>query len=59
MRAIRRWPVVSSLGIVQILAWGSSSYLMAVLAQPIVTDTGWPLPWIVGAVSALACAGLA
>ena len=59
MRAIRRWPVVSSLGIVQILAWGSSYYLMAVLAQPIVTDTGWPLPWIVGAVSALACAGLA
>ena len=59
MRAIRRWPVVSSLGIVQILAWGSSYYLMAVLAKPIVTDTGRPLPWVVGAVSvALACAGM-
>ena len=58
--AARRWPVVSSLGIVQILAWGSSYYLMAVLAQPIVADTGWPLPWVVGAISlALACAGIA
>ena len=34
MSATRRWPVVSSLGIVQILAWGSSYYLMAVLAKP-------------------------
>ncbi len=60
MSAARRWPVVSSLGIVQILAWGSSYYLMAVLAQPIVTDTGWPLPWVVGAISAaLACAAMA
>lgn len=60
MSATRRWPVVTSLGIVQILAWGSSYYLMAVLAKPIVTATGWPLPWVVGAVSAaLACAGLA
>lgn len=60
MIAARRWPVISSLGIVQILAWGSSYHLMAVLAQPIVTDTGWPLPWAVGAVSAaLACAGMA
>ena len=59
MSATRRWPVVSSLGIVQILAWGSSYYLMAVLAKPIVTDTGRPLPWVVGAVSvALACAGM-
>ena len=60
MVAARRWPVISSLGIVQILAWGSSYYLMAVLAQPIVADTGWPLPWVVGAISlALACAGIA
>ena len=60
MSAIRRWQVVSSLGIVQILAWGSSYYLMAVLAQPIVNDTGWPLPWVVGALSlGLVCAGLA
>lgn len=59
MAAARRWPVTSALGIVQILAWGSSYYLMAVLAQPIVTDTGWPLPWVVGALSlGLACRGL-
>lgn len=60
MVAARRWPVISALGIVQILAWGSSYYLMTVLAQPIVNDTGWPLPWVVGALSlALACAGVA
>ena len=60
MTAARRWPVISALGIVQILAWGSSYYLMAVLAQPIVDDTGWPLPWVVGALSlGLACGGLA
>ena len=47
MVAARRWPVISALGIVQILAWGSSYYLMPVLALPIVTDTGWPLPWVV------------
>src|SRR5690606_23835457 len=55
----KRWPVISALGIVQIFAWGSSYYLMAVLAAPIVADTGWPLPWVVGAISAaLACAGM-
>lgn len=60
MQATRRWPVISALGIVQIFAWGSSYYLMAVLAAPIVAETGWPLPWVVGAISvALACAGLA
>jgi len=60
MVAARRWPVISALGIVQILAWGSSYYLMAVLAKPIVTDTGWSLPWVVGALSlGLVCAGLA
>src|SRR3546814_14167967 len=34
-----------------ILAWGSSFYLLAVLAGPIAADTGWPLSWIVGALS--------
>ncbi|MBV0893191.1 hypothetical protein KTN05_15360 [Paracoccus sp. Z118] len=58
MVAARRWRVISALGIVQILAWSSSYYLMAVLAQPIVTDTGGPCLGG-GAVSvALACAGL-
>jgi hypothetical protein len=55
-----RFVVISALGIFEILAWGSSFYLPAVLAAPIVRDTGWPLPWIVGALSAgLLVAGLA
>lgn len=46
-----RWPIISALGVVQIFAWGSSYYLLAVLAAPIAADTGWPLAWIVGALS--------
>jgi MFS family permease len=43
----------------QILAWGSSYYLPAVLAGPITADTGWPLPWVVGGLSlGLLVAGL-
>lgn len=44
--------VVSALGVAQILAWGSSYYLTAVLAKPIATDTGWSLTWVVGGLSA-------
>jgi predicted MFS family arabinose efflux permease len=52
--------VVSALGITQILAWGSSYYLLAVLAQPIRQDTGWPAGWIAGGLSlGLLVAGLA
>jgi MFS family permease len=47
----RRAATVTALGIVQILAWGSSYYLLAVLAAPIARDTGWSLAWIVGALS--------
>jgi predicted MFS family arabinose efflux permease len=43
--------VVSAVGVAQILAWGSSYYLPAVLAKPIAADTGWPLTWVVGALS--------
>jgi MFS family permease len=43
--------VVSAIGMAQILAWGSSYYLPAVLAGPIAADTGWPLAWVVGALS--------
>ncbi len=39
------------MGVTQILAWGSSYYLPAVLADPIVRDTGWPLTWVVGGLS--------
>jgi MFS family permease len=56
----RRWPIISALGVVQIFAWGSSYYLLAVLAEPIAADTGWPLPWIIGALSlGMILAGLA
>ncbi len=51
--------VISALGITQILAWGSSFYLPAVLAQPIAADTGWSLGWVVGGLSVgLLAAGL-
>ncbi len=43
--------VIPVLGVTQILAWGSSYYLLAVLAQPIANDTGWPLAWVVGGLS--------
>eukprot|EP01031_Cornospumella_fuschlensis_P016571 gene16571-20251_t len=51
-RPTRRWQVISALGVMQIFTWGSSYYLLAVLAAPIAADTGWPLPWIFGALSA-------
>jgi MFS family permease len=51
--------VVPALGITQILAWGSTFYLLAVLAAPIVKDTGWSYEWVVAGVSlGLAVAGL-
>jgi MFS family permease len=46
-----RGVVITALGITQILAWGSSYYLPAVLAQPIAEGTGWPFPWVVGGLS--------
>jgi hypothetical protein len=49
-REPRRSAVVTGLGITQILVWGCSYYLPAVLAKPITAETGWPLPWVVGAV---------
>lgn len=60
MASPRRWPVISALGVIEILAWGSSFYLPAVLAGPIAEDTGWPLAWVVGglAVGLLAAAAI-
>jgi predicted MFS family arabinose efflux permease len=64
----RAWPApdrsgkrltVMVLGSLQILSWGSTFYLLAVLANPIVHDTGWPYPWVVGGLSVgLLVAGL-
>ena len=42
---------VTVLGLGQVFAWGATYYLPAVLARPIAQDTGWPLTWIVGALS--------
>lgn len=51
--------VITVLGVTQILAWGSSYYLPAVLASPIAADTGWSLTWVVGGLSlGLLLAGL-
>ncbi|GJE03341.1 MFS transporter [Methylobacterium isbiliense] len=52
MRDRPQLTVISALGVVQILTWGTSYYLLTVLAPPIAADTGWPLPWIVGSLSA-------
>jgi MFS family permease len=42
---------VTTLGLTQVLAWGSTYYLPAVLAKPIAVDTGWSLTWVVGGLS--------
>ncbi len=56
---IDRRAVVAALGVVQILAWGTSFYFPAVFAVAIVADTGWSLAWVVSGTSiALLCAGL-
>jgi MFS family permease len=56
------WPaptVVGALGFAQIIAWGSSYYLPAVLAPAIAAHEHWPLPWVVGGLSlGLVAAGL-
>ncbi|HEV7252068.1 MAG TPA: MFS transporter [Mesorhizobium sp.] len=54
-----RGVVISTLGVTQIFAWGSTYYLPAVLAAPMGADTGWPLPWVAAGVSVgLLMAGL-
>jgi predicted MFS family arabinose efflux permease len=50
MQVSPRW-AVAALGLVQILAWGTTFYFPAVFAKPIVGATGWPLGWVVGGVS--------
>ncbi|MBX9933462.1 MAG: MFS transporter [Methylobacterium sp.] len=55
----RRWSVIWALGVVQIMTWGSSFYLLSVLVAPITKDTGWPLGWVIGGLSVgLLVAGL-
>jgi predicted MFS family arabinose efflux permease len=53
------WATVGALGLTQILAWGTTYYLLAVLAEPIAADTGWPMTAIVSGLSlGLLVAGL-
>src|SRR5215207_6303607 len=51
MRRSTQRVVITTLGLGQILGWGSTYYLRAVLAKPIAADTGWSLPWIVTGLS--------
>ncbi|MBD8790465.1 MFS transporter [Pseudomonas syringae] len=39
------------LGLLQILSWGGSFYLLGVLADPIAADTGWSHQWVLGGAS--------
>ena len=51
--------IVTALGVTQILAWGSTFYLLAVLAPYIVRDAGWPYDRVIaGASVGLFVAGL-
>ena len=55
----RRLPLILALGTTQTLAWASSVYLPAILADPIAHDLGISANWIFGAYSgALVIAGL-
>jgi MFS family permease len=57
--AFSRPVTITALGISQILGWGTSFYFPAVLAPPIVADTGWSLAWVVSGTSiGLLVAGL-
>jgi len=47
----RRGVIVTTLGSLQILAWGSSFYLLTVLAGPIASDTGWNSAGVIGGIS--------
>jgi len=43
--AARRTALITALGLVQILMWGSIFYLLAVIGPAIVAETGWPERW--------------
>lgn len=47
----QRLKVVSALGVGQLIAFGTSLYLLTALSKPIVADTGWNFAWVVGGYS--------
>jgi MFS family permease len=51
-RTTRQLPIILALGTTQTLAWASSYYLPAILADPIGHDLGMSANWIFGAFSA-------
>lgn len=58
--SLSRSGIISALGVIQILAWGSTFYLMAPLAEAIGADTGWSPAFLSAGVSvALLVSGLA
>lgn len=44
-------PGIVILGLLQILVWGGSFFLLAVMAAPIMAETGWASQWVYGALS--------
>jgi predicted MFS family arabinose efflux permease len=60
MRPSERTRTVSALGVIEIFAWGSTYYLMAVLAGPMAAETGWSAGLISAGISVgLLVSGLA
>ncbi len=47
----KRLTVVSALGLSQLIAFGTSLYLLTALSGPIGKETGWSLGWVVGGYS--------
>jgi len=49
--AISRGVVVSGIGFSQIIAWGSTYNLPAILAEQITLETGWSQTWVIAGLS--------
>ena len=47
---------VTLLGLTQLIGWGTTFYIPAVLAHVMAADVGWSLPQVFGAVAAFAIA---
>lgn len=44
--------MIAVLGLTQWIAWGSTYYLVTVLAKPLAADTGWSLTSVIAGLSA-------